>query len=728
LFSVTVLIGAGLVFLLQPIVARLILPLLGGSPAVWITSSAYFQTLLFFGYAYAHFATAWLGVRRQALFHLAVLALPWLLLPIALPLAFSQPNVGHPLSWLLLILTVVAALPFFVVSTSAPLLQRWFASTGHPAARDPYFLYAASNTGSLLALLSYPFLVEPLLGLADRGRLWALGYGLLAVLTAACALVVARSGTAKEPLPEPETEGPGLGWRIRFRWLLLAFVPSSLLLSVTLYLTTDIASVPLLWVVPLALYLLTFIIAFARRGLRSSGLSVLARTMPLVVLAVVVILLAEATEPAVLVLGLHLLCFVWISLVCHGLLARERPDARHLTEYYLWLSAGGVLGGLFNALLAPVLFQSVAEYPLILVVACMLRPAAKVAVQRFRSMDLWVPAAIGLLTQALVFGWHTAGLASGTRGVALAFGLPLICCYATLDRPVRFGLAVGAVLVASIWYPGVHGTAQVRVRSFFGLHRVTLDPTGSYRLLIHGNTVHGMQSVDPSRRDEPLAYYHRKGPAGKLFETLKGDERLANVGVIGLGAGSLSCYAKAGTHITFFEIDPAVIDLACHSGLFTFYSDCPAEKEVVPGDARLTLGQREERFGILVVDAFSSDAIPMHLLTREALALYRRQLTESGILLFNISNRYLALEPVLAALAADAGLLCMGRPDVHFNEEDQRQGKTPSHWVVLGSPEALQKLPSAMWWEVRPTPGTPLWTDDYCNLLGAFKWVGDQGP
>jgi hypothetical protein len=471
----------------------------------------------------------------------------------------------------------------------------------------------------------------------------------------------------------------------------------------------------------------------------------MARWMPLVVLLIVLALLSEATEPLVLLMGLHLLGLFWVAMVCHGELTRSRPPASHLTEFYLWLSVGGVLGGVFNALLAPLIFRSVVEYPLVLVLACLLRPAPTEPSRgrkppesaesseglrpplrhRVRAGDVVLPLALGALTAALVFGTQAYGPGPGPLRIGLMFGLPVVVCYTFLERPVRFGLGVGALLLAASLAPGVYGRAEYRVRSFFGVHRVTLDPTGSYRLLVHGNTVHGQQSLIPARRDEPLTYYHRTGPIGRLFAALEGDPRLKRVGLVGLGVGALACYARPGQHWTYYEIDPAVIFLARDSGYFTFLKDARAPLDIVPGDARSTLTRSPDRFGLIVVDAFTSDAIPVHLLTREALQVYRDHLDDDGILAFNISNRYLDLQPVLAGLAADARppMLCLLREDLSVSASEKQAGKAPSLWVVLANRrQDVEKLAGGPWQPTPARPGTPPWTDDYANPLGVLKW------
>jgi hypothetical protein len=731
LFAVTLFVSAALLFVVELMMARLVLPPLGGTPAVWNTCMVFFQALLLAGYAYAHVASKWLGDRRQAAVHLAVLLLPLLVLPVALPAGWTPPGESWPVPWLLAVLVVAVGLPFFAVSTSAPLLQRWFAATGHPSARDPYFLYAASNLGSMVGLLAYPTIIEPLSkGLAQQGVGWTAGYVLFVVLAAACAWTLWRSGKVKESVRiEP---APAIAWNRRLRWVLLAFVPSSLMLSTTTYLTTDIAAVPLLWVVPLAVYLLTFVLAFARRQFVTP--EVLGRWLPLAALLVVLALLSEATEPVWVLMLLHLICLFWVGLFCHASLAADRPPAGRLVEFYLWLAFGGVLGGIFNALLAPLLFNSLAEYPLVLVLACALRPLPpewqeeQTAARRW--LDWALPVVLGLVSVGAVRLAQRMGLAPGPLSLGLIFGLPAVVCYTFLDRPLRFSLGLAALLLAGTLYQGVYGATLYRTRSFFGVHRVTLDPTHSYRLLVHGNTIHGQQSLDPARRREALTYYHRRGPIGKVFTTMDKVKPFKSVGVVGLGTGALCCYAQQGQRWTYYEIDPAVEEIACHSGYFTFWQDCidltGVVPKVVPGDARLTLARAEEKFDLLVIDAFSSDAIPVHLLTHEALEIYRAHLNKGGILAFNVSNRYLDLESVLGDLAAAASprMACKGMENLSLSDSDKRGGQSPSHWVVLAErAETLDPLPNeAPWGDIKGRPGRRIWSDDYTNLIGALKW------
>jgi hypothetical protein len=758
LFAITLFVSAALLFLVQPLLARMVLPLLGGAPAVWNTCMVFFQAALLAGYAYAHAAPAWLGVRRHAVLHLGLLLLPLLVLPLCLPGWYPNPDDFHPIIWLIGLLLISAGLPFTVIATSTPLLQRWFTHTAAPAARDPYFLYGASNLGSILGLLAYPFLLEPTLSLAHQSLLWTTGYGLLIALTAACAVCLWRAPAVSRVAPGPASRvasAPGVSrnptpgahaTRLaprRLRWVLLAFTPSSLMLSVTAYLSTDVAAIPLLWVAPLTLYLLTFVLTFARRPPLSQN--VLTRWMPLVVLPVVLTLLSQGAElPAPLVIAVHLLALFWIGLVCHGELAKDRPPGEHLTEFYFWLSVGGVLGGAFNALLAPLLFPAIWEYPIVLVLACLLRPAPatdqpspKSSADKPdvpRQLDWALPAALLMGTSALVFSIQALGVEPGPLSIALMFAVPLLICYLFLFRPVRFALGVAALMFAGSIYQGAYGGTELRMRSFYAVHRVTVDPTGRFRQLVHGDTVHGRQSLRPGEKGEPLTYYYRGSPVGQLFKALhynereRRDPRLKRVGVVGLGAGALCCYAAPDQRWTFYEIDPAVKYIACDSDLFTFYRDCPAnEKSVVLGDARLSLQRSDQHFGVLVVDAFSSDAIPVHLLTREAMKVYFDHLDDNGILAFNISSRYLDLKTVVADLARNRiegpPLVCYFQEDRDLTDLDKKEGKTASQWMILArDAAALNGLAGNGMWKAAPGREGTAWSDDFSNLLGAVKW------
>lgn len=744
IYALAIFVSALLLFIVEPMFARMILPLLGGSPSVWNTAVVFYQAMLLLGYVYAHAATKWLGVRRQAALHVLLLLLPLLALPIGIPAGWSPPTQTNPTFWLLALLLVAVGLPFFVVSASSPLLQTWFAATRHRAAADPYFLYAASNVGSMLALLAYPLLIEPSLGLSEQSWIWAVGYLLLAALIGACALLVWRAPAAPaaaspaDAAPAPASEH--LSWPRRGRWVLLAFVPSSLMLSVTTYLSTNIAPIPLLWVIPLAIYLLTFILVFMRRPILPHALVL--RALPIVILPLIITLVAQASQPIWLLIGLHLVVFFVATMACHGAIARDRPPPAHLTEFYLWMSAGGVLGGLFNALLAPLLFTTVIEYPLVLVLACVLletkgqRPKTNTSSDslvlrpwsfaiRPWLLDLGLPAAIGALVAVAILGARSAGMSNSPLGLGLMFGVPSLLCFSLSRRPLRFGLAIGAILLASTLYTSGQGQVLHAERSFFGIHRVLLDATAQFHSLAHGSTRHGMQGLDPASRDEPLTYYSRSGPAGQVLADLSTRHPGARVAAIGLGAGSLACYKQPDQQWTFYEIDPSVVRIARDPAYFTYLKDCAPDAGMVLGDARLSLASAPDQgYDLIVLDAYSSDSIPMHLITREALALYMRKLAPGGLLAFHISNLYLDLKPALGSLAADAGLAGLSRDDLVISAEEQAAGKNASQWAIMGRSAGDLGAPAGdpRWQPLVSQPGTAAWTDDYSSILSAFRW------
>ncbi len=733
LFAVTLFVGATLTFGVQPMIAKTVLPLLGGTPAVWNTCLVFYQATLLAGYAYAHVTSAWLGVRRQTVLHCALLLLPFLVLPIRIhALDEALPFEVSPVLWILRLLLVSAALPLFMVSTSSSLAQKWFASTGHPSAKDPYFLYAASNLGSLLALLSYPLLIEPNLSLAEQNSLWAGGYGVYVLLTLVCAVIVWRIPSSNQGFKGQRVErgAPGrnaLTWRRRFRWLALAFVPSSLMLGVTTYISTDLAAIPLLWVLPLSLYLLTFTLVFPSRRIVPHAL--MGRLLALGALLLTLLLLAEDMQPPVYVLApLHLGTFFVAAMVCHGELAQDRPPVQSLTEFYLWLAIGGVLGGLFNALVAPLVFTRVIEYPLALVLACLFRPpiGSPAVTARSRRLDLGLPFGLGVLTAGLILGLQAYGMDPGRQSLGLMFGLPAVICYTFVGRPARFALGLGAMLLAGSFYTGLQGRTLYVYRSFFGVVRVTRDPTGNFIQLVHGNTVHGRQSLDPKRPHEPLAYYAPTGPIGQIFAAFKENASTAesHVAVLGLGAGSLAWYAEPGQDWTYYEIDPAIEGVARE--FFAFLHEFRGRRlQVIPGDGRLRLREAPDHSYVLIVlDAFSSDAIPVHLLTRQAVQTYLDKLATRGVLAFHISNRYVDLKPILGKLAEDAGLVSFTREDLNVPPEEKRKGKDPSEWVVMARQvTGVGKLAtSAGWYPLRGKPKEAVWTDDFSNLLKVFKW------
>ena len=758
-FGITMFLAAVLLFVVQPLVGKSLLRYVGGSPAVWNTCMVFFQAMLLAGYAYAHA----LGRRAERLalgVHAAIVALPLVLFgyglatagqpPLSVPAwaVESVPGADSPIPWLLGTLAVMAGLPFLVTATTAPLLQRWFARTPHPAAADPYFLYAASNAGSLVGLLAYPLLIEPQLSLADQGYAWAGAYLLLALLITGCAWRVGRSSQPTPALapppppadalspaadtPPPTADAPSptaVGVLRRLRWVVWAFVPSSLLLGVTTYITTDLSPVPLLWIIPLGLYLLSFIIVFGRRSI---PLAILSRLWAMFAVVLLIVATFAAADPYWILPVVHLLGFFIAALMCHGQLAADRPPVESLTGYYLLMSLGGVLGGAFNALLAPVLFAHLGllEYPLAIVLAVALRPVS--TSQRPTWGDI---------------GWPLITLTAGIAGIvvsdwllspdlravrmSLVLGTPAVLAFMQSDRTARYAACLVAALIVAGLDSGIYGRTIHLERNFFGVVRITEDAEGRFRQLYHGNTLHGQMALndtDAEGRHLPLTYYYTSSPIGRILrDEINQRPGRCRIAAVGLGTGSLAYYATAQQDWTFYEIDPAIARLATDPQYFLYWSECRANaKQIILGDARLRLAQAEPAaYRLIVLDAFSSDAIPMHLLTLEALQLYLDKLEPGGLIAYHISNRYMDLRPVIErqAQSFDPPLTVRYASEGVTAEESKQTGYSSTNWVLVARSEAdLGKLGRGIYWsrpEPRDQPG-PLWRDDYSNLLSVL--------
>ena len=724
--------------------AKMILPMLGGTPSVWNMCIVFYQITLLAGYVYAYLITKWLGVRHQAISHFGLLLLAFIALPIATPNSLTPGIAVNPILWLFILLFVSVGLPFFVISTTAPILQKWFTMTGHPLAKDPYFLYSASNLGSMVALFGYLFFLEPLLPLAVQSKAWSGGYTLLVVLISGCVIMVWRSSQtgrkdsnfipkhamqAELPAAEKSRE---LTVSQRIRWVLLAFAPSSLLLGVTNYISIDIAQIPLLWIIPLAIYLITFILVFAQKAILSHRR--MAWLQPFFLIPLMIPYYWGFQTNSFLGIPLHLLLFFVTSMICHGELANSRPPTTYLTEFYVWLSVGGVLGGLFNTLVAPMIFNTLAEYPLVIALACLLRPSLNSDKPKpyERWLDLCMPLAFGIVLAVpklkIVQTFTSEG--SNPFGVVLTVIILVSCfvgmiLYSFRNRPVRFGLGMGAVMLGSLLSATGQGQVLYSERNFFGILKVLRNPSGDYHFLYHGTTLHGAQSLNPARSHEPLTYFHRTGPLGQVFEIFSTKPANRRVAIVGLGTGTIACYGSPGQHFTFFEIDPAVERIARDRRYFTFLNDCSASVDVVIGDARLSLARvADSHYDLMILDAFSSDAIPIHLLTKEALKLYLSRLADGGILAFHISNRYLDLRPVLGNLAQDSNLACLLREDTQLGDAEQKTGKSPSIWVVMGrrSSDLGGLISDHRWKPLQGRKGAKLWTDDFSNIPSVFIW------
>ena len=714
LFASVLFLNALLLFWVQPLFAKMVLPVLGGSPSVWTTCMLFFQAALLVGYAYSHAVLRWFGMKRQAAIHGVIVWIPLLLLPIHVTHVGATLATQQPIAWLLTIVATTVGLPFVVLASTAPLLQRWF-SAADRGSSDPYWLYAASNAGSLVALLAFPLLFEPLLPTQAQASIWKICYGIVATLLTTCALVVIRRSPAMASSSRVEDDETSAGQppsaSTRMHWLALSFAPSTLMLGVTTYISTDVAAVPLLWVLPLSCYLLTFIVAF---GWYSEGAHTFTqRMLPRVLLPLMFVVLVSIPVPLWITIPLHIGAFTVLALLCHGELARKRPGVRHLTEFYLWLAAGGVLGGIFNTLIAPRIFTSVAEYPIAIALSCLLCASGERLIDALSNpRQLTRPALAVGLAAALLIGVRLTTVPFIPMIVLL--GAPVIVGVSLARDNARFSLTIAgllvALLVANAVAPVEGGRALYAERTFFGVYRVRTDANHLVSLA-HGTTTHGAQVIGEVN-PEPLTYYHRQSPIGQLFAALGPAAR--SVGVIGLGAGTLAAYVQPGASWSFYEIDEAVERIARDARYFHYLDRCGSQCSVILGDARLLLAQREVLHDVLVLDAFSSDAIPMHLLTTEALQTYESRLAPHGILAIHISNRHIGLRPVVARLARESGLTAVAQ--LH-SSVDTIRGYTASEWVLMArNPAALEPFtPDSRWNRLEPD-AERAWSDDFSNI------------
>jgi hypothetical protein len=974
IYAVTLFVSAFILFLVQPLIGKMILPKLGGTPQVWNTCMVFFQMVLLLGYAYTHTISTSLKLRQQLLLHMVLLILPLGVL-FLLPINFFNLYVaadqggwnpgnfgGNPIMVTLLILLIVIGLPFLVVSTTAPLLQRWFAYTGHPSARDPYFLYGASNLGSLLALIAYPVLIEPTTNLDTQTYIWLGGYfALIATVLTCVGLVWATSAKADEvghghadtaPPPSPEnppatavqastavaagtphaskptgikplgkkglrgaaaaampeavvthrtTEEITVGRRLK--WICLAAVPSSLMLGITTHITTDLSPIPLFWVIPLALYLLTFVLVFARWPVvwTEKAHPFVIYLQPIFICALLFLdMIPTSTAGITATIVFNMLGFFATTLLCHGELAKDRPSTRHLTEFYLWMSVGGMLGGMFNALVAPMVFTGLAELSIAIFAAGFLRPRMKdsgwtddlvagllepapeapvhsarggkqarphpviakpgATPQMAMTLDFVLPACIFLLTLALAFvvTGPVASLAAmfqprGGEGTVmimfLTFGVPLAIACFYYARPVRFGLAVGAVILAHYLFDTARERSEYNDRSYFGIISVKMSVQNvnnipmPYRTLMHGSTNHGMNFLAPEKDDDigdpskdftrlATTYYHRLGPAGRVMELFNwfpnsGDnvywadarmpaaivgQAMADIGTstlpfgnlvnlwseppyctIGLGTGTMASYGRPYQHVHYYEIDNHIRRLSLPGKAYYTYAEADdirgkkyftyldgairrgSEVQVLMGDARLRMalpyknfhtsardevpgGGPERFYHMMVVDAFSSDAIPAHLITKEAIRMYFRHLSEEGILCVHTSNRYVALPKVVAAVAdalnseltseeqkAGYSYSCIrGSDQAPF----EKVGHFTSEWVMVArKPDYLQRVKAMepegydaalrrmasrkgaridAYWRLLTPQRRFVWTDNYYTLWPVLRIWGER--
>jgi len=735
LFAVAIFTSAALVFVVQPMVTKLVLPMLGGSPSVWNTSMVFFQTALLAGYAYAHLLQRIRSMKTQLAVHLALLLAAALFLPLKISGVLGDPDPSAPIWWLLATLTLSVGAPFAVLSATAPLLQAWYARVraGYADGKNPYVLYAASNLGSFLALLAYPVVIEPLMSLSGQRAGWSGGYAAFMLIVVALAVVIWRrrliSDAASAAEPAPLAVSPAIPWREKGLLILLAAAPSSLMLGVTEYLSTDVASAPFLWVVPLALYLLTFVIAFQTRPVIPLAITLMLQAC---LAAMTISMVALRTGEWVFIFLLHLGAFFFTALMCHQLLSRRRPPPDRLTEFYLLMSLGGVVGGVFNALIAPTVFATVVEYPLVLVLVGLARPWGQTVLKRWEVVVFVIgvlvafvpPVALEVMRYSPEFRamFSNQGMIQGAQ---LVLGGAAICAFLLRNRAVLFTIILAGIAISSTHITRGYDWALTE-RSFFGVMRVakTQDPRlgGEVHVLMHGTTLHGAQPQNPAFACMPTLYYAPATPLGQAAQEVQRRAWGVNIGVVGQGSGAMAGYKRPEDTMTFFEIDPMVDRLSRDPEWFSFINGCAKGPiRTVLGDARLTMAREPARtYDLLIIDAFSSDAVPTHLLTQEAIAGYLKLLKPTGVVVLHLSNRNLDI-----TRPAESAARALGAPHLHqiYVEEasapDMAEASTEA--IILSpTEEGLAAFRADRRWSNLPSTEVRPWTDDYVNLFGSL--------
>jgi SAM-dependent methyltransferase len=757
LASLTMALGAANLFALQPMIGKLLAPWLGSAPAVWTTCLLFFQVVLLVGYVYVHWLTQSMEVKHQLLLHGVIILLSLIALPLALP-GFMTSNIpadGFHAYWIFATLVITVGAPAFVLATTAPLVQAWFGRTTHRLAANPYPLYIASNAGSLIGLVSYPFILEPNLTLTLQRKLWSGSWIIYSLLLGSVALICWRHLKVTFPptdtsISDPEEaiagrEGRFLGMRT-LRWVALSFVPSSMLLGVTNHMTTDIAAMPMLWTIPLAIYLFSWTVSFSDYA---SGLHRCMKWIaPMAVIAAAFVWAAEFRGHFRWVLSIHMAALLTACWALHRRLYETRPETSHLTNFYIAIALGGALGGIFNAIVAPLIFSGFAEYPLALVASLLLlpggmqKPGDSVRVNKSLSM-IWQQALLMILAVICAAAlskyvyqsirwqlWNTQSFASRigwtTEQVEkwAEFMIPLIPALLLVGRPKFQAAAIGSALLVGVCI-NMSNNILIRERSFFGVLTVReYRNNGHKHSLIHGGILHGEQwFTGPADRFEARSYYHKDGPLGDVMDIMAQKKETFSIAAIGLGTGSIAAYGQPNRPITFFEIDSKVEAIARNPKYFTYLTDClqrggPIEVRI--GDARVMMSKATESFDVIVVDAFSSDSIPLHLITREAIDGWFRCLQSDGVLAFHISNRYVDLTPVLANAAESMGVSAFASVD---NHGDAPSGRSGSSWLVLiADPKMICEYEMREDWHPPATrPELPVWTDDFASVLPVLR-------
>ena len=711
-FITTLFLSAALMFSLQPMVGKMLLPIVGGTPAGWIVAMAFFQIMLLVGYFLAH-ALAKFTPRTHAALYLVSLGLGCFFLPIALN-KYTGLISSNPVAIdIFILLSFAVAVPFIAISATASTIQRLFTITDHKASDDPYFLYAASNLGSFSGLLLYPFYIEPKLTLTNQSYNWVIIYLLLFALTIFC-----LSLTKKEtPLEKNKKQKAGrpIGWKRKAEWIVLSLIPSGLLLAVTNHITTDVFSAPLLWVIPLSLYLLTFIIAFSKKQI--IPYSLILKIQPLAV-SIAVILATVPTKPFSLswyALPLHITSFTIIALMCHMRLANRRPSDNnsYLTDFYLMISIGGALGGVINAFITPAIFNNLYEYPIFLILSVLLNENIKSKINKNTLYSF-----LGALFVIALYG--VAQHYIDITEAMISFTIITVFALITYHPKTSFAGSL-ILLTAVMMFVWIQNPVLI-TRNFYGVIKVydrqktlTNKETVNIRYMQHGTTLHGYQILDKKYNKTATSYYSKTGPLNDIISINKPKQ----IAAIGLGTGTVNCYSTPNNKITFFEIDPDVIKMAKEN--FTFLSECGyREPKIIYGDARLELNKlKNQKFDLIILDAFSSDTVPTHLLTKEAMELYLKHLNKNGVIAMHISNRYFVLEKPITATAQILGL-----KNAHiYKHKDIPFYANKTKWMVLSkNAPKLEKLKPLGWNEFKANNAIKPWTDDYTDLIGAIKF------
>lgn len=741
IYIVTLFLSAFLLFLVQPLIGKLLLPVFGGSAAVWTTCMLFFQACLFGGYIYAHFASSFIISKKRSLIHLGLAFTGLLFLPSSEihGVAIS----GSTASIIFMVfryLGLLIAFQFFILSSTAPLLQKWFSFTEDPDAGDPYFLYAASNTGSLIALLGYPVLFEPWFDLHRQVSIWNTGYAIMCLLLGICSLLPGSftkgsrdSETTDCEANHAETTSFPSGTTAQTpdksriaKWLLWSFLPSSLVLGITSHITTDIAAVPLIWIIPLALYLLTFILAF-RKGRKWISTDFSYAAIGFFIFNLFVFRF-RIQNPAWLIIFFNISVLFFVCLIFHFKLAEDRPPPRYLTSYFLWISVGGMLGGIFNGLAAPLIFSTHAEYPIVLAFSVFFIPLS--SEKRTYREKLFLPMLVFSIFARLFYEYESLSLGSSYGQSISWLGLVILCFITATFRPKLFGTFFLISLLAWHLTNPAYDFVIKGVRGFYGMLQIRKTPDEAFHLLSHGTTFHGAQRIKSGILGFPLFYYVRDGPMGSVFREMTYMRRGRNIGIVGLGVGSLAWYGRPWQHFHFFEIDPLMVDIAQDPELFTFLSDCPASKTIHLGDARITLENVPDgHFDLLVLDAYLSDSIPVHLMTIEAFRLYLRKLAPKGILTFHVSHRYLDLEPIVGNICKELNLaskvMRFTHPAPEVKYDDASDYVSAAKWIAVARDESefgrITDYPPG-WDEVHTNDNLSIWTDGYSNIWRIYNW------